>query len=188
MKPLKGAQQALNFVSKAVGKLFRRRGVGSNLNLRGTFMVEHWRAGKLIGMHQFKNGITNEGKDHILDVGFHAASQITTWYVGLIDNSGFSALAAGDTMSSHAGWSESTAYDEATRVEWTEGAASSQSITNATALTFTMNATATIYGIFITSGSAKSGTSGTLWSTGAFSSPVAVASADELKVTYTINA
>ena len=156
--------------------------------IRGKFNVQHIRDGIVIGDYEFPNGITNVGKNSLLGVYFHADTQISTWYVGLVDNAGFSAFAAADTMSSHAGWTESTAYSEATRNEWTEDAAASQSITNSTALTFTMNGTATIKGIFVVSNSTKGGTTGTLWSTAAFASTVAVNSGDLLKVTYTVSA
>ena len=156
--------------------------------LTGIFNIQLIRKGMVVEEFTVKNSITTEGKNKILDVMFNQDVQITTWYIGLIDNSPAPTLAVGDTMSSHSGWSELTAYDEATRVEWTEGAASSGSITNATALDFTMNATNIAYGIFVTSDSAKSGSAGTLWSTAAFGSTVSVVSSDVLKVTYTVNA
>lgn len=157
------------------------------LPMQGTFRVEHWRDGRCINAQVFKNQITTVGKNYLLNVGFHADSQISTWYVGLVDNASFSAFSAADTMSSHAGWIENDDYDESTRVEWTEGAASAASITNATAITFTMNATATIKGIFINSVSTKNGTTGTLWTAVAFASNVSVVDDDQLKVTYTLS-
>lgn len=155
--------------------------------LQGTFKVEHIRNGVVLSTQVFKNQITTVGKNYLLNVGFHADTQISTWYVGLVDNASFSAFSAADTMSSHAGWIENDDYDEATRIEWTEGAASAAAITNGTALTFTMNATATIKGIFLTSVSTKNGTTGTLWTAVAFTSTVAVVDNDQLKVTYTLS-
>lgn len=134
------------------------------------------------------NGVTTAGKNYLLDTGFHAVAQVATWYIGLIDNASFSALAAADTMGSHAGWIEATGYSESTRVEWTEGAASSGAVTNSTPLTFTMSGSATINGIFVTSNSAKSSTTGTLWATGSFASPVPVVNGDIFKITYTVQA
>ena len=37
------------------------------LNPRGQFKVEHWRNGKRINEYHFPNGITNEGKNKLLD-------------------------------------------------------------------------------------------------------------------------
>lgn len=133
------------------------------------------------------NGIVDEGIHYLLDAGFNEGSQDTTHYVGLVDNSGFSAFANADTMSSHSGWSENTDYDESTRVAWNPDAAASRAVTNSTTVDFTMNATATIKGIFVSSNSTKSGTTGTLWATAAFSSNASVVSSDVLKVTYTVS-
>lgn len=157
------------------------------LALRGKFTVQHYREGKLLETYEFPNGIVDEGLEHCLDITFGGGSQETLWYIGLIDNSGFSALAAANTMSSHAGWTELTAYDEAARQQWTLGAASSRSVTNSTTVDFTMNATDAVYGIFIVSDNTRGGSSGTLWSTAAFTSVVHVVSADVLKITYTLS-
>ena len=159
----------------------------SKLPLTGLYNFELFRAGELIDQEQFYNGIVTAGKNSLLGVSFHADTQITAWYMGLIDNAGFSALSAADTMSSHAGWSESTAYSESVRQTWTAGAASSGSITNSSAVVFSINGTATLYGAFVTSGSAKSGTTGTLWSTGAFSTTKSVINGDSVRLTYTVS-
>lgn len=160
--------------------------------LRGRFAVTCVdKNGKEKWSQEFNNGITDEGIAYLLDLGFHGDNDdITTWYCGLIDNTGFSALDAGDTAAQIGGtngWSELTAYTEANRVEWTEGATASRSMTNAATMDFSMNATNTVKGIFIVSSNTKSGTTGTLWSTAAFSSNASVENGDTLKVTYTIN-
>ena len=68
-------------------------------------------------------------------------------------------------------------------------AAASQGVTNGTTSDFTMNATATIKGLFLNSDSTKSGTAGLLFSTAAFSGGnQSVNSGDTLKVTYTVSA
>jgi hypothetical protein len=157
--------------------------------MSGRFVVEHRDAeDKLKAVYDFPNGITDEGMNSLLDVHFHAATQITTWYIGLVDNSGWSAFADADTLSSHAGWSEFTSYTEANRVTWAEDAASSRSISNSTTADFSINATGNVKGIFVSSNNVKTtGTTGTLWSTAAFSSVVATANGDTLKVTYTVS-
>src|SRR3990172_469751 len=71
--------------------------IESRINPRGRFKVEHWRAGEKIGEYEFPNGITNQGKNSLLDIMFHGATQIATWYLGMIQTAGWSALAAGDT-------------------------------------------------------------------------------------------
>lgn len=160
----------------------------STLLVRGFFLVEHRnKAGKLIGIYRVPNGIVDVGMNHILETEFHAGAAVTTWYIGLVDNSGWTAFADGDTMGSHAGWSESTVYSAGTRPQWTMGAASGRQITNAATVDFAINGSAVLKGIFITSDSAKSGSAGTLWATAAFSSTVSVQSGDTLKITYTVS-
>lgn len=154
----------------------------------GHFLIEHRnKAGKLIGVYRVPNGIVDVGMNHILDTEFVAGSQSSTWYIGLVDNSGFTGFSDSDTMSSHSGWSESTAYSQATRPQWTVGSASSRQVTNASTVDFSINASATLKGIFVVDNNTKSGTSGTLWATAAFSSTVSVSSGDTLKITYTVS-
>lgn len=155
---------------------------------KGRFIAQVFdKQGSLKWEAEIPNGVVDVGIHYLLDAGFNGGSQVTTWYMGLVDNSGFSAFANADTMGSHSGWTENQNYSEANRPEWTAGAASSRSVTNSATVDFSMNATATIKGIFITSSNTKGGTSGTLWSTGAFSSNASVTNGDTLKVTYTVS-
>lgn len=145
------------------------------------------------GRHKFtcegKNLVVNEGKNHILGVQFFDVTQIASsgWFMGLISLSGYSAIAAADTAASHAGWNEFTGYSESTRQAWGQGSPASQSITNATPATFSINATGTVKGAFIISNSTKGGTSGKLWAAALFTADVPVNSGDQLKVTYTLS-
>ena len=129
-----------------------------------------------------KNLITTVGLNHILDTQFHAGTQVTTWYIGL---KGAGTPAAGDTMASHSSWAEITGYS-GNRKEWTEGAASSGSMTNSSSVDFSINATATIAGAFLNT--AATGTAGVLYGVVDFSSSRAVISGDTLQVTVTVTA
>lgn len=143
--------------------------------------VEKWR-------ESVHNLVVNAGLDYALDVALSAASQITTWYVGLISDS--PTIAAGNTMGSHAGWTEFTAYDEAARQTWTEAGVSSQSITNsASTADFTISTNSSVIaGAFLTSDNTKSGTTGTLFAAAAFSADKNADDGDTLSVTYTLSA
>jgi len=158
------------------------------LPLKGMFKLEHYdKEGTHLGTYDVQNGIVDVGMNYLLDAGFNGGTQNSTWYMGLIDNSGFSSLNAADTMGSHSGWAEAEGYTEAGRPEWGAGSASSRQVTNATTTNFSINGTATMYGIFITTVNTKGGTTGTLWSTAAFSSTVSTSNGDTLKVTYTVS-
>ena len=157
--------------------------------LKGKFQIEHRNdAGDLVGTYDVPNGIVDEGLNHILNTQFHQGSQVATWYIGLVDNSGWTAFNDADTLASHSGWSEFTSYTETNRVEWDEDAASSRSISNSNTANFSINASGNLKGIFISSNNVKStGNTGTLWSTAAFSATVSVANGDTLKITYTVS-
>ena len=129
-----------------------------------------------------KNLITTVGLNHILDTQFHASTQVTAWYIGL---KGAGTPVAADTMASHSSWAELTGY-AGNRKEWTEGAASSGSMTNSSSVDFTINATATIAGAFLNT--AATGTAGVLYGVVDFSSARSVISGDTLQVTVTVTA
>lgn len=161
--------------------------VPSDFRPRGHFVIEHVRDGETIGTYEFPNAIVDAGLNHILNTEFDSGTQVTAWYIGLVDNASFSAFANSDVMSSHTGWIENTNYSNGTRPQWTVGAAASRSITNASTVNFSITATVTIKGIFIVSDSTKGGTTGTLWSEAAFGSNVTCNNGDTLKVTYTVS-
>lgn len=134
------------------------------------------------------NLVTDVGANDLLDKYFAGSSYTAAWYLGLIDNASFSAVAAADTMSSHAGWIESVAYSNATRVSMSWSSASARAKATSAAASFNINATATINGGFVTTVSTKSGTTGILYSCKSFASTRAVISGDTLNVSYTANA
>ena len=132
-----------------------------------------------------RNLVTTAGKNDMLDKYFAGSAYTAAWYVGLIDNTSWSAVAAGDTMASHSGWVESTAYTEGTREVVAFSAASAASKAASGPTEFTINATVTIRGAFLASNSTKGGTTGILYSAAAFSGTRALVLNDLLRVTPT---
>ena len=136
------------------------------------------------------NLVVNVGLQDMNAKYFSGSSYTAAWYLGLYGAASSNTPAAADTMSSHAGWTEVVAYSQATRVAVTFGTATTADpsvISNTSSpATFTINGTTTVGGAFLTTGSAKSGTAGTLFSASDFASPGdrAVVSADTLTVTY----
>lgn len=135
----------------------------------------------------FENLVVTAGRNHLLDVAFKSGSQITTWYVGLTGAS--PTFAAADTMSSHAGWTESETYSEGNRQTLTLGTVSAGSVDNsASKATYSINGSATLGGAFLTSNNTKGGTTGTLYGGGAFSGGNrSVVSGDTVQVTATLS-
>lgn len=156
---------------------------------RAVFVVECFdRHGRLKWRDEAHNLVTTAGKNDLLDKYLAGSSYTAAWFLGLISSTGYSAIAAADTASSHAGWTEDVSYSNSTRVAPSFGAASSGSKAS-TATAFNINGTATIKGAFLISNSTKSGTTGILYSAGLFSGgDRAVTNGDTLNVTYTASA
>lgn len=131
------------------------------------------------------NLITTVGKNNILDNHFSGSAYTAAWFVGLIDNASFAALAAADTSATHAGWIEFVGYSNSTRIAPSWSAASAGSKAFSTAVSFAITAAATLNGGFINSVSTKSGTTGVLCSEGSFAATRVVANGDTLNVSYT---
>ena len=111
----------------------RKAGAAQRLMLEGKFHVEHWRDGKLIGVHDIDNAITVAAKNLLLEVMFRNGTKITSWFIGLVSNdtpTPPSDIPETDTYASHADFAEFTGYDEAGRQQWSPGAAANKSVTN----------------------------------------------------------
>lgn len=145
--------------------------------------------GELKWADHIDNLVTTVGKNKILDEALAGTTYTATWFIGLVDNAGFTGYAAGDTMASHTGWAESTAYTETVRqdLDGNMNAASGGAKTTTTDRSFSINASATLDGCFVCSDSTKGGTAGVLLSAGAFSTgDKTVGNGDTLNVSYTL--
>ena len=181
-------------VDKVSCSVQRKKGSTEGAKAQGVFTVTCYdKDGNLKWEEKAPNLVVNVGLQYMAETGLGNGTQITTWYLGLYGAASSNDPAAGDTMSSHAGWTEVTDYDESVRQTATFATATTADpsvITNsASAAVFTMNATTTVGGAFLTSDSTKSGTSGTLFSAADFQSPGdrEVVSGDVLNVTYTFS-
>ena len=175
--------------------LITNPGSSEGLKATGRFLIECYdKDGKLKWTDESKNLVVNVGLQYMAGTSLDGSTaRITSWYLGLYGAASSNNPAAGDTMSSHAGWTEVTGYTEATRPAATFVAATTANpsvVTNsASKAQFTMNATVTVGGAFLTSDNTKGGTSGTLFSAKDFSSPGDrnVVSGDVVLVTYTFS-
>lgn len=137
----------------------------------------------------FHNLVVNVGLKFINDTIFSGSGYTAAWYIGLVNDP--ATYDATDTMTSHAGWTENVSYTQTARPTLSFGSASSAdpSVITASAATFTMNASGTVSGAFVTTNNTKSGTSGTLLSAGNFVGIArAFTSGDTLNVTYSFSA
>jgi hypothetical protein len=172
------------------------KGQGAQDSVRGggVFKVECFDAqGNLKWEAESHNLVVNVGLKDMNDKYFLGSNYTATWYIGLYGAGASNNPAAGDTMASHAGWTEVVPYSNATRPIATFAAASTADpsvITNsASPAVFNINATETVGGAFLTSNNTKSGTTGILFSAADFAAPGDrnVTSGDTLSVTYTFS-
>jgi len=158
----------------------------------GVFTVTcHDKDGNLKWEERNHNLVVNQGLKDMNDKYFSGSTYTAAWYIGLVQGpASGTTFAAGDTLASHAGWTEDTAYT-GNRKTATFGAATTADpsvISNtASPAQFTMNGTTTIGGAFLTN--VDTGTSGILFSASDFQAPGdrSVVSGDVLNVTYTFN-
>ena len=191
-----------NFGDHAVATLQANASIPEGMGIDGYYHVECRDAnGNLKWNEEFPNLVVAIGKQLMLDTLLRTSGTYTTVgpFLGLINNS--TTFAAADTMTSKT-WTELTTYTvggSAVRGTAVFAAASSTGTTpsnvttsTATAITYTMTGSATVYGCFLVTGtgavSTLSSTAGTLYSEGNFSTAKTVTSGDTVSVTYSTTA
>ena len=161
---------------------------------KGVYKIQcHDKDGNLKWEDEAPNLVVNEGLQDMNAKYFTGTTYTAAWYLGLYGSGATNSPAAGDTMASHAGWTEVTDYSQATRPACTFGtpttANPSVATNSASPASFSINGTTTVGGAFLTSNNTKGGTTGILYSAADFSAPGdrSVVSGDTLSVTYTLS-
>jgi hypothetical protein len=138
-----------------------------------------------------QNLVVNEGLKDMNDKYFSGSTYSATWYLGLIQGpASGTTIAAGDTLASHTGWTEDTAYS-GNRKAVTFGAATlaDPSVINnsGSPSQFSMTGTTTIAGAFLAS--VDTGSSGILFSASDFQAPGDrnVVNGDTINVVYSFS-
>jgi hypothetical protein len=188
----------LNDKAKSTDTAIAAASVGANpqaaAKAGGVFHVQcHDAQGNLKWEAKEHNLVVNVGLQDMNTKYFTGSGYTATWYLGLYGAAASNDPAAGDTMASHAGWTEVTAYSQATRPQAVFGTATTADpsvISNSgSPAVYTINGTTTVGGAFLTSDNTKSGTTGTLFSAVDFSAPGdrAVVSGDTITVSYSFS-
>lgn len=133
------------------------------------------------------NAVTTEGLNYLLDANFRGGTQQPLWYLGLIDNAGFSALDPTDTHAAHTGWGEFTGIYFGLRPQWNVvTAANSGQLASSSVSVFQITANGSVRGAFVASRQATgTGSGAILYSTAAMSAGMSVSNGGTLSVTYT---
>ena len=176
------------------GQVERNTGFDAGAAGGGTFHFECYdKDGNLKWKDSAKNLVTNQGLQDMNTKYFKGSAYTAAWYLGLVNASPTPSYAAGDTMASHAGWVETTAYSGSTRGTVTFGTATTASpsvIDNSSSqASFSITGTVTVAGAFLTATQDNSTNTGVLFSVAAFEAPGdrSVVSGDTLTVTYTFS-
>lgn len=130
------------------------------------------------------NVVTTQGRTDLVDKYLRGSAYTALWYLVL---GGAGTKAAGDTLASHAAWTELFPYAGSNRPTITWGTTTAGSNTS-TAVAVTINATATVAGAGICNVQSTASTAGILYSVSDFGTSRAVVSGDTLNVTITISA
>jgi hypothetical protein len=169
-------------------------GLADSAKASGVYKIQcHDKDGNLKWEAESKNLVVNTGLQDMNAKYFTGSSYTAAWYLGLYGAGASNTPAAGDTMASHAGWTENTTYSNATRPACTFGtpttANPSVATNSASPAVFNINGTTTVGGAFLTTSNTKGGTTGTLYSAADFSAPGdrSVVNGDTLTVTYTLS-
>ena len=183
--------QAADFVGSAITKALE---AGETASAKGVYHMQCFdKDGNLKWEAECPNLVVNGGLQDMNNKYFLGSAYTATWYIGLYGSGATNSPAAGDTMSSHIGWTEVVPYSQATRPACTFAtpttANPSVATNSASPAVYSINATATVGGAFLVSDNTKSGSTGTLYSASDFTSPGdrAVVSGDTLNVTYTLS-
>jgi hypothetical protein len=145
--------------------------------------------GALRWREEVLNLIPDAGANDLLTKYLTGISYSAAWYMGLIDNAGFTGLNNADTPANHPGWVEAQYYSQASRPGLVLGAAAARAISNsASPAVFSINGTGNVNGAFVATSANKADVSGVLYGEASFPVARSVLSGDTLNVSVTLTA
>jgi hypothetical protein len=175
-----------------VSAVARKTGFVEGMSAGGVFTTTCYDAnGNEKWVEVAPNLVVNVGLVSMNTQFFTGAAYTAAWYIGLVNGtSATTTFSGGDTLATHAGWTENSSY-AGNRKSATFGAATLADPSNinnsASTASFTVTANSTIAGAFLAN--VATGTSGLLFSESDFQSPGdrTVVVGDVLVVTYSFN-
>lgn len=195
IKKIQSAADALSAICAAYISFAKVNGIIESIKApRARFDVECRDAqGNLKWSTVAYNLVTTQGKNDLLDKYLSGSAYTASWFCGLISSVGYTAIAAADTMASHAGWTEAGGTNAPTytgnRPAITFAAASGASKSSSGGLSFTFTGAGTVKGMFATTVNTKDGTTGLLYNAVLFTGgDRVVVNTDVVNVTVTYTA
>jgi hypothetical protein len=177
---------------KISGDVVRKEGFVEGLSSGGVFTVTCMdKDGNEKWVDIAPNLVVNTGLQDMNTKFFTGSVYTAAWYIGLVNGTSASTtFSGGDTLATHAGWTENSSYAGNRKAASFSAAtlADPSNINNsASAASFTMSANATIAGAFLAN--VATGTTGLLFSAADFQAPGdrTVVSGDVLNITYSFN-
>lgn len=186
-------QDKVSAQASAGASISRAGAAGEQAEAHGVYTARCYdAAGNLKWEDTFDNMVLTAGKNDMLDKYLAGSSYTAAFYLGLIAATSYSAIAAGDTMASHAGWLEAggataPAYSESARrtAAWASAAAGAKSLS--APLTFNFTSGGTVKGCFLATNATKDGTSGICFSAGLFTGgDKTVSNGESIDVSYSL--
>ena len=173
------------------GLLERAMG-GGRVFWSGKWVVIHRDVkGRIVSIDRFHNLLPREGLTYILNAALHGGTNISAWYFAPFLDSSFSP--SNENSYASPGYTEITGYQESTRQEWAEDAASNSVITNSSPAIITAPAGGIqVYGAGIVGGGSAPSTKGdvlgggVMLSQGNFTAMKDLAENETLSMTYTL--
>lgn len=203
-RSIKGMGESATAVAAAGSSIHRASSAAESAHAEGVYVFECFGPdGRLKWRDTIENLVVTEGKNAALTHFLKGSSYTAAQVLGLIESTGYSAIAAGNTAAAITavgggspanGWNEAPVSVVAARGTPAFGTASAGALATSAAVSFSILALRTIRGAFLLCRSAAGtapattvgGTAGALYSAGLFTGgDRAVDNGDTLNVSYT---
>jgi hypothetical protein len=171
--------------------------------IKGQYIVDHYRRGRLLDRHVINNAIVYDGLNAIINAFIFGTYTSLNWFFGLMDatNSSNNGVIT-DTMASHPSWQELQVYEPVSdtitvgtdtnvpisgRPRWPYVLPIiTPAISNTTNITLPITFEGVMNGIFLCSDYTLGGITGTLFSTGLSPNTIYLYPDDQLVISYTL--
>lgn len=190
MKHSHGFGEKLSAIAQAGVAFVRNVAMMETGLAKGVYDVEIVRGGRIVEKDKAHNVVVVVGKNQFWNIAI-VGNTYTAPKLGLMGAITTGAQST-DTMASHSGWVEAGSanaptYSQSARPTPSWATPVNSGVQTSSAVSFSITSSGTLNGCFLTDSATKDGTTGTLYSAGAFASgSKTVSNGDTVNVTYSI--